>query len=303
MESVAPVVLFVYNRLEHTRRTVSALARNLLAADTDLIIYSDASSSESAEEEVAAVRKYINGISGFASVTIICRERNWGLANSIVDGVTSVVNECGRVIVLEDDIVTSPFFLMYMNEALERYADNNEVMHVAGYAPEMPLGDLKETFFLRQTSCWGWATWKRAWSFFSKDSELFIKAFTSADITSFNLNGSYDYWSQLLENHRGQRHTWAVFWYASVFLQEGLCLHPRASLVFNIGFDGTGTNCGAIETIQREFEWTRKISEFPAELKVCPVATMYFENTFSSAGERSAFSRLMWKFLKLVQRF
>ncbi|MEN6292732.1 MAG: hypothetical protein ABFD07_12055, partial [Methanobacterium sp.] len=112
---LAPIVLFVYNRLWHTRQTVEALQKNELVADSELFIFSDAPKNESAIDNVTDVREYCNTITGFKKITIIERDNNWGLANSIIDGVTKIVNEDGRVIVLEDDLVTSPFFLMYMN--------------------------------------------------------------------------------------------------------------------------------------------------------------------------------------------
>src|SRR5689334_19947926 len=116
--NLAPITLFVYNRPEHTRRTVEALLKNELAAESDLFIFSDAPKKPESDESVRMVRDYIHAITGFKSVTIIERDRNWGLADSIIDGVTSVVNQYGRIIVLEDDLVVSAHFLEYMNTAL-----------------------------------------------------------------------------------------------------------------------------------------------------------------------------------------
>ena len=241
---LAPIVLFVYNRSWHTQQTVEALQRNKLAAQSNLIIYSDGPKSEDEVTKVGEVRNYIRQISGFKSLRILEKEGNSGLANSVIQGVTDVVNEYGKVIVLEDDLVTSPFFLQYMNDALIIYKDKKKVMHISGYNFPISLTDLYETFFYRSTSCWGWATWSDRWAIFEKDVDKTLKQFNLKDIYRFNLNGNIDFWSQVVANKQKKLNTWAIFWYAKVFLNNGLCLHPAVSLVTNIGHDGSGRHCG-----------------------------------------------------------
>jgi len=245
--NLAPIVLFVYNRPGHTRQTVEALLKNKLAEESSLIIFSDAPKNPEAVEAVCEVREYIRTIRGFKTVTIIERDRNWGLANSVIDGVTSVVNKYGRIIVLEDDLVTSPYFLSYMNAALETYRDEGKVMHISGYMFPIDNANIPETFFLRTTSCWGWATWDRAWLHFTKNPEKIFKEYTVQTIQRFNMDGANNFWAQVEQNLKGEINTWAVFWYATVFQQGGLCLHPAISMVNNIGHDDTGTHCGTSE--------------------------------------------------------
>lgn len=244
VRNLAPVVLFVYARPAHTRNTVEALAANDLATETDLVVYSDAALRSMDVPAVQAVRDYLKTIDGFRSVTIYERARNFGLADSIIDGVTATVNDCGKVIVVEDDLITSSCFLRYMNDALCIYENEERVMHVAAHMFDIDPEGLPDTFFLRQSSCWGWGTWARAWQHFRRDSGDIVSRFGVDDIRRFNLDGTLDYWSQLLANHEGRLKTWAVYWYASVYGQGGLCLHPRSSLVDNVGHDGSGTNCG-----------------------------------------------------------
>ena len=244
MTAKAPIVMFVYNRPRHTLLSVEALQQNELAKESDLIIYSDASKSESQADAVREVRQYISQIDGFRSVTIVEREINFGLARSIIDGVTSVVNKYGRIIVLEDDIVTSPHFLTFMNDALGAYRDEEKVMHISGYMFPIDTSGLPETFFLRTASCWGWATWDRAWRHFRKDPLRVISEYSEQEIYRFNMDGACGFWSQVLKNANGLINTWAVFWYASVFEEDGLCLHPAVSMVDNIGNDDTGMHCG-----------------------------------------------------------
>ena len=240
----APVILFVYNRPWHTRQTIEALQKNELASESELFIFSDGAKNVEDENNVREVRNYLKSIREFKRVEVIQRDRNWGLANNIIDGVTKIVNNYGKIIVLEDDIVTSPYFLKFMNDALEFYEDKEKVMHISGYMFPINTEELPDTFFLKPTSCWGWATWSRAWKHFERNPEKQIKALTRKQRKDFNLNNSYDYWQQVESNYKGKLYTWAIFWYLSVYLCSGLSLHPKESFVKNIGHDGEGTHCG-----------------------------------------------------------
>ena len=157
--SCAPVALFVYNRPWHTRQTVAALLANPESAQTPLYIFSDAPKNAAASKVVAEVRSYIRKIDGFKSVAIIEREVNFGLARSIIDGVTQLCEEHGRVIVLEDDLIIFPHFLAYMNAGLERYEHEDRVMQIAGYMFPMKLELAEDALLLPFISSWGWATW------------------------------------------------------------------------------------------------------------------------------------------------
>jgi Glycosyl transferase family 2 len=248
----APIALFVYNRPAHTRQTVEALKKNALAKDSDLIIFSDAAKSESQAETVREVRQYIHQIDGFKSVTVVERDKNWGLANSIIDGVTSVVNERGRIIVLEDDLVVTPHFLDFMNRALDKYEAEQQVIQVSGYMFPVKLKIKEDALFLPLTTSWGWATWKRAWQLFDPDAKGYAQV--KADLAlrkRFNLDGSYDYFSMLEDQLAGRVDSWAIRWYLVTFLLEGLTLYPRQSLILNAGFDGSGTHGAASGPLTR----------------------------------------------------
>ena len=166
----APIALFTYCRPWHTQKTVEALLANHESSETDLYIFSDAPKNEKAIEGVLNTRKYIHTITGFKNVHIIEREKNWGLANSLIDGISKIVNEYGKVIVVEDDIVASPFFLQYMNEGLELYKNDNKVASIHAYVYPTQK-KLPETFFIQGADCWGWATWKRAWDIFNSNTQ------------------------------------------------------------------------------------------------------------------------------------
>lgn len=247
LKTAAPIALFVYNRPWHTEKTVESLQKNDLAAESDLFIFSDAPKTHEVFEKVEEVREFIHNLTGFKSVTIFERKNNLGLASSIIDGVTSLCREYGRVIVLEDDLITSPFFLRFMNDALDLYADTPEVMHISGCL--YPIDNMSgETFFFRVPLCWGWATWHCSWRLFRKDNDVMLR-FDSKMRREFSFNSTYHYWQQLESNNKGLIDTWFVYWYASLFLNNGLALYPSRSLVLNIGFDGTGVHCGVSDNL------------------------------------------------------
>ena len=238
----APIVLFVYNRLKHTRLTVEALQKNELANQSELFIYSDAAKSSNEQSEVYNVRKYIDNIDGFKKVTIFKRQKNLGLANSIIDGVTNIVNKYGKIIVLEDDLVTSSFFLKYMNDALTKYKDNKKIWEIGGYVYPISCELNRDFFFAPYTTSWGWATWSDRWRYFERDPKKLLTIFDEKKIKKFNLDNSDNIWEQVVKNANGSLFTWAVFWYAAVFLNNGLTIYPKRSMVKNIGHDGSGMN-------------------------------------------------------------
>ena len=237
----APIVLFVYNRLNHTRQTLKALQKNELASKSVLIIYSDAAKNEKDLEKVAKVREYIKNIDGFKKIFIRKAKQNMGLANSIINGVTKVVNEYGKIIILEDDLVTSRYFLRFMNEALETYKDEPKVASIHGYI--YPIKDLPKTFFIKGADCWGWATWSNKWSTFERDGKKLLKNILKKNLEKeINFNDTYDYIKMLKDQIKGKNDSWAIRWYVSAFLKDMITLYPGQSYVKNIGFGNEGTH-------------------------------------------------------------
>ena len=253
---IAPIVLFTYARVKHTQRTVEALLRNPGVCAHDLIVYSDAPGTSDKERAVAAVRDYLQTITGFHSVTIHHRPQNYGLAKSIIEGVTEVLCRYETIIVLEDDMVTSPYFLTYMNEGLHRFGDDERVISIHGYVyPTERV--LPEAFFLRGADCWGWATWRRGWALFSSDGKTLLEQLKRRNLLqAFDFNGTYAY-SRMLESQiRGENNSWAIRWYASAFLADKLTLYPGKSLIQNIGNDDSGTHCGTTSIFDVELSDT-----------------------------------------------
>ena len=247
----APIVLFVYNRPWHTQQTVEALQKNKLASESELFIYSDDAKNDDARVSVDEVRKYIDNITGFKKITVIKRDKNWGLANSIIDGVTKIVNEYGRIIVLEDDLVTSPYFLKYMNTALDFYKNEKSVISIHGYI--YPIENLPNSFFIKGADCWGWATWKNKWDMFEPDGQKLLNELKYRNLEKeADFNNSYGFTRMLKQQIKGKNNSWAVRWYMSAFLRDMLTLYPGKSYVQNIGNDDSGTHCSASDIFRVE---------------------------------------------------
>lgn len=256
----APVTLFVYNRPTHTRKTVEALLKNKEAAETDLYVFCDGPKADSIpeqQEKINAVRDYIRSVSGFKSITIFESTVNKGLAQSIIEGVTSIINKHQRVIVLEDDLVTSTGFLSYMNTGLDVYENNETVISIHAYNYPIPTLGLPETFFIRGADCWGWATWKRGWDLFESNGALLKKQLEEQNLVhQFNINGSNPFFDMLIQQIEGKVNSWAIRWHASAFLKNKLTLYPAKPVVFNIGLDNSGTHTLFTEDFFNDKGWT-----------------------------------------------
>ncbi|PPB53646.1 glycosyl transferase [Campylobacter hyointestinalis subsp. hyointestinalis] len=247
MNNLAPIVLFVYNRIEETKQTIEALKNNFLAKDSELFIFSDAAANQENIEKVKKVRDYIKTVQGFKKVVIYEKEQNFGLAKSIIIGVTQIVNEYQKVIVLEDDLVTSQYFLTFMNNALQMYKDDKQVASISGYIYN--ISNLPDTFFVRGADCWGWATWKDRWAVFEPSGKILLEQIKKQKLEKlfdFNVR-SKPYTKMLQDQIDGKNNSWAVRWLASTFLQNMLTLYPSKSYVQNIGFSN-GTHCNDSST-------------------------------------------------------
>lgn len=252
MSELAPIALFVYRRASHLRATLEALRANPEAAASDLWIFSDAPRDASVAPAVAQVRALIAGVTGFRSVRVIERSRNFGLAGSIVDGVTNLCAEYGRTIVLEDDLVTAPGFLGFINRGLDRYAHQDRVMQVSGFMFPVSVAAGHDSLFLPFPTSWGWGCWQRSWQHFIADIGQWQTLRGSAEMRhKLDLDGAYDYSGLLDAQAAGKVDSWAVRWHLSVMLRSGLVLYPRRSLVSNIGIDGSGTHGVGSPELQR----------------------------------------------------
>jgi hypothetical protein len=244
---LAPIVLFVYNRPEHARKTLESLEKNDLAKESDLFIFADGPKNGITEEQIEKikeVREIIREKKWCANIHITEREKHLGLAGSIIAGVTEIVNKFGKIIVLEDDLLLSKNFLKYMNAALNKFENEERVMQISGYMFPVEISAENNVFLLPFTNSWGWATWKRVWDNFDESaSGTKILDENSELRKKFDLNDSYPYYKMLKKQQAGEVDSWAIRFYLSVFLKNGSTLYPRKTLVNNIGFDGSGIHC------------------------------------------------------------
>ena len=244
MSKLAPIALFCYNRPKHLKLTIASLKNNYLANRSILYIFLDGPKSKKDSIKNNEVFNYISKINGFAKIKIYRSKKNLGLSKSIIGGINFVLKENDRIIVVEDDIVTSPLFLKFMNESLNKYKKNLKVWHIAGHSHLKPDEKEKQkVFFSYYMNCWGWATWKNRWKMFEKNPNKLINSFSKKDIREFDLGGSGLFWSQILKNASRKINTWAIFWYATIFIRKKLCCNPLKSYVRNIGMDGSGMHC------------------------------------------------------------
>lgn len=240
--TLAPIVVFTYNRLSHVKALIESLQQNELAKDSQLFIFSDGGKTHEDSSKVSEVRSYLYAIQGFRSVEINESETNRGLANSVIHGVTQVLQQYDKVIVLEDDLILSPYYLRFMNEALDVYEKDERVGTVNGHMLDLK-GIADETFFIHHTDSWGWGTWKRSWDLFEANGSVLLKQLEERDLCkAFDFDGAYPFVRMLKRQIAGQNSSWAIRYRASMFLNNKLSVNAGRSLVMNNGADGSGTH-------------------------------------------------------------
>ncbi|URT70590.1 glycosyltransferase [Cytobacillus firmus] len=242
--NLAPIVLFVYNRPKETYNTLKLLEQNSLACESHLFIFSDGPKTQDQIENVNQVRKVIGNIKGFRKISIVKSESNKGLANSVITGVTSVIQKYGKVIVLEDDLETSKYFLTYMNEALDYYQNDKSIWSISGYSPNIKLPNEYDSdlYGVPRACSWGWGTWRDKWE--KNDWELknideVIKNMQTRKL--FDKPGN-DMTYMLKDQKNNLIDSWAIRWCYNQFIDRSLTIYPRYSFVNNIGFTGESTH-------------------------------------------------------------
>lgn len=298
---LAPIVLFAFNRPIHTKLTLKALSEADWADQSDLYIYIDGPRAQSDNDKILQIMVLAEKVEGFRSVKVIERSENYGLAKNITEAVTEIINQFNRVIVLEDDIVVSKSFLRYMNNALNYYENTHKVWHISAFHENINVNDHDRIYFSRLMRCWGWGTWKDRWQYFHRDVKVIMKSFKPTDIYRFNIDGSENFWYQLQANRIGMINTWAIFWYAIIFLNNGLCLSPVISYTKNIGMDGSGEHCdddGGKYTIT---ELNQSVLFNPPSLSEDTELIIQLKE-FYKQRKISLWLRLMNKFRKIVRK-
>lgn len=301
MGNFVPIALFVYKRLWQTKQVIEALKKNELSKDSELFIFSDGYKNDEDRERVKTVRQYIRMIDGFKNITIIERDKNFGLANSAIAGISEVINRYGKVIIVEDDNFTSKYFLKYMNDALLFYEDEKKVVVISGYM--YPIKKyLPPTFFIRGVANWGVGTWKKGWDLFEPDAKKLLDELRKKKLTrQFDLDGAYPFTKMLKAQALEKINSWTIRWHASAFLEDKLTLYPAKSLVRNIGFDSSGTHCGSDNAYDTTVVTEPVIiEEIPIEESV--IALKETERFFKSI-KPNIFKRIANKWRNILKRW
>jgi hypothetical protein len=280
----APIVLFCYKRLDTLIQTVEALQKNYLAAESDLIIFSDAAKNDLDIHQVNAVREYIKNITGFRTLVIHCANANKGLATSIIDGVSLVLNDHEFVIVLEDDLVTTPNFLNYMNQALDFYKNDIKVFSLSGYTLNLPsLKSLdKDFYFGVRASSWGWGIWQDRWLSINwelDDYDIFIK--NSKAVKDFQKGGS-DMPRMLRNQYKGKIDSWAIRFCFHQFKYNLFTVFPKISKLESVGFSKSSTHTKSNKRFKTTLDQGKQIDfKFESFVHCDQRLLREFQNVFS----------------------
>jgi hypothetical protein len=255
---LAPICLFTYNRLSETKQTVAALQQNYLATESELFIFSDGPKNEEDKLKVNEVLNYIKQISGFKDITIIESPINKGLANSIIDGVTQIIEKYGKVIVLEDDLITSPNFLDFMNQALDFYLEKKKIQSINGFS--LDINSDSDVYFHQRTFPWGWATWENRWDKNIFDKKLIIREINenTSILHRFKKSCGSDIVKMLNASLEGRNNSWYVRWVFNHFTNGTYSVFPSLSKVSNVGFNNRGIHCNHINVYKSNFDLTNK---------------------------------------------
>lgn len=298
---LSPIALFVYNRLDNTQETIEHLKANSLASESILYIFSDGGKDETSWKKVQEVRNYLHTITGFKEVHIIERPENFYLERNIIEGIKQVLNSHETIIVLEDDICTSPVFLEYMNNALDKYADNSKVMHIAGFT-NLDIPEKGDTYFSHHMSGWGWATWKNKWKYFThyQTRDEALQGLSDDDLRKLEYNGNFI----CLKSLDKTPIPWDICWEISIYKQEGLCLHPTHTLIKNVGItNGTHFNASKLfgwYDYDRPFR-TKSITLKDIPIEENPNIEKMYEKAMKDHGMRyNLFGKIVRYFYKLL---
>lgn len=301
----APIVLFTYKRLDTLRKTVEALLANSLAVDSDLIVYSDGFKSSKDEAVIAEIRAYLKTITGFKTITIYESPTNKGLANSIIEGVTDVINQYGKVIVLEDDLIVSQNFLVFMNATLEFYEQNQKVFSVSGYGLKVvtPKNYEYDVYFTPRGLSWGWATWKDRWNKVDWEVKDYKKLKTDKKVRQKLALGGTDLFPMLQKQMEHNLDSWAIRWFYSQFKSEQLTVYPILSKVKNVGFDTVATHTNVYNRYKISFDTSdQQKFIFEPNAIINPIILGSFQSYYS-VFSRLFYGRLISPLYRLKQTF
>jgi hypothetical protein len=239
----SPIAIFTYQRIDSLKKLLKSLKKNSETKNSSVYFFCDGPKSKKDERNTKKIILFLKSIKFFKNKKIILRKNNYGLKKNIVDGINEVFKKNKTIIVLEDDLIVSKYFLNYMNNALNKYYKNKKIFHINGWSFKVNINNKFDVYFSRYMNCWGWGTWKNRWSLLNEKSVLKSSLnWSKKKINEFNIGSSINLYDQISRNFTKKINTWAVFWYAAIFENNGICLTPNYSLVKNCGFEKLENN-------------------------------------------------------------
>jgi hypothetical protein len=305
---LAPIVLFVYNRAELTLKTLEHLKQNVLADQSELYIYSDGPKKDAKEEDlkkIQDVRGIIRKEKWCKQVHIIESLFNHGLSDSIITGVTEIVNRHGKIIVLEDDLLTSKHFIGYMNMGLNLYEYQDKVFQIVGYTAPIKTRFNNEAFFLPLSSTLGWGTWKRAWKYFEKNPTDYQILKNDKELhNKFDLDKSFPFSDMLIQQMENDVNSWGIRWWWAFFKQQGIALFPDRTLIAHIGFnlDSTHTT-NLIKGFNKYWISDYRIKHYPDNIDMDQKKYSIIKQYYANSIKKSLFDLIIRSLIKIKNYF
>jgi hypothetical protein len=289
----APILLFTYKRLDVLKQTVDALKNNYLASDSDLFIFSDGAKCIQDESIVNEIRVYLRQVTGFKNISITESKTNKGLANSIINGVSEIIDQYESAIVLEDDLITTANFLLFMNAGLEAYRNKKGIFSISGYSFNLGIDpeNKSDAYFLNRGWSWGWATWKDRWKKVDWEVKSYDKFVNDNNAKKEFAKGGSDLNKMLEKQMKGKLDSWAIRWFYHQFYMGGLTVYPVLSKVYNAGFDKDATHTkGSNNRYIPMMDATNKMEfRLPEIMKASSYYSRHFQN------KMNVFSRVVSK--------
>ena len=258
--TLSPIVLFVYNRPFHTERTLNQLQSNKLASESTLYIYCDGAKEDANDEtiqKINEVRRIVFEKRWCKEVVVFESEMNKGLALSIKTGVSEVIEKHGKVIVMEDDLFTSPLFLTFMNKSLDYYRNRKSVFSIGGY--NMPSTIMKipedyeyDVYVCLRNESWGWATWVDRWNQIDWNVSNYQTMLKSRQLQEAFNRGGDDVFEMLQAQQTGKLDIWSIQFTMAHFINHAVSIIPTVSYVDNLGLDGSGENCSKNDSLRNK---------------------------------------------------
>lgn len=266
----APILCFGYDRPNHLKAMLNSLENNFLASKSDVTIAIDGknkNTNSALHSETIEIAK-LNW--NFRSINVIEREINLGCRENIITSISEMFSKNEKLIIIEDDLILSKYFIKYMNEALEKYENEEQIWHINGYTYPQFVNKSRSASIGKYVSPWGWATWRKNWEIFLEKNyyeENFISKLNKKSIDQFNHNGLYDWENIILKHQEDKASIWDAYWYQAVFMENGLTIFPNKSMVQNNGFDGTGVHCSNINDWKTSLA-TKHIIKWPKKINI-----------------------------------